>query len=187
MKVKSNLNTTMGCLAPFLKHDISGVSVEYMGNSMKTLYHGLCVCLVAQLCLTLCDSTDCSPPGYSIHGILQARILEQGAVSFSRESSRPRARTWFSSLQADSLLSEPPRLYPDKDTGAQISPGPVRAMIITQLTDLQSFSDQLYRGLSSACVAQYSPGDSRVTDRFLEQFLSFPSVSVSHQFKFQVI
>ena len=75
MKVKSNLNTTMGCLAPFLKHDISGVSVEYMGNSMKTLYHGLCVCLVARLCLTLCDSTDCSPPGYSIHGILQARIL----------------------------------------------------------------------------------------------------------------
>ena len=61
--MKSNLNTTTGCLAPLLKHDISGVSIEYMGNSMKTLYHGLCVCLVAQLCLTLCDSMDCSPPG----------------------------------------------------------------------------------------------------------------------------
>ena len=32
--------------------------------------------LVAQLCLTLCDPMDCSPPGSSVHGILQARILE---------------------------------------------------------------------------------------------------------------
>ena len=40
--------------------------------------------LVAQSCLTLCAHMDCSPPGSSVHGILQARIL------FSRESSRPR-------------------------------------------------------------------------------------------------
>ena len=32
--------------------------------------------LVTQLCLTLCDPMDCSPPGFSVHGILQARILE---------------------------------------------------------------------------------------------------------------
>ena len=38
---------------------------------------------VAQSCLTLCDLVDCSPPGSSIHGILQARILEWGAISFS--------------------------------------------------------------------------------------------------------
>ena len=82
-------------------------------------------------------------------------------------------------LQADSLPSEPPRLYPDKDTGAQISPSPVRAMIITQLTDLQSFSDQLYRGLFSACVAQYSPGDSRVT---LTDFWSNSSAFLLFQF-----
>ena len=69
----------------------------------------------------------------------------------------------FLALQADSLPPEPPRLYPDKDTGAQIFPRPVRAMIITQLTDHQSFFDQLYRGLFHACVAQYSPVDSRVT------------------------
>ena len=42
----------------------------------------------AQLCLTLCDPVDCSPPGSSVHGILQARILEWVAISFSRESSR---------------------------------------------------------------------------------------------------
>ena len=38
---------------------------------------------VAQSCLTLCDPVDCSPPGSSIHGILQARILEWVAISFS--------------------------------------------------------------------------------------------------------
>ena len=38
---------------------------------------------VAQSCPTLCDPTDCSPPGSSIHGILQARTLEWGATAFS--------------------------------------------------------------------------------------------------------
>ena len=42
---------------------------------------------VAQSCLTLCDPVDYSPPGSSIHGILQARILEWDAVSSSRGSS----------------------------------------------------------------------------------------------------
>ena len=50
----------------------------------------LCVCSVAQSCLTLCDPVDCSPPGSSVHGILQARTLEWGAISSSRGSSRPR-------------------------------------------------------------------------------------------------
>ena len=42
---------------------------------------------VAQSCLTLCNPVDCSPPGSSVHGILQARILEWVAISFSRGSS----------------------------------------------------------------------------------------------------
>ena len=46
------------------------------------------LCLVAQSCLTLCDPMDCSPPGSSVHGILQARILEWAAISFSRGSSQ---------------------------------------------------------------------------------------------------
>ena len=41
------------------------------------------VCSVAQSCLTLCDSMDCSPPGSSVHGIFQARVLEWGAIVFS--------------------------------------------------------------------------------------------------------
>ena len=39
-----------------------------------------CWCSVTQLYLTLCDPVDCSPPGFSVHGIFQARILEWGAV-----------------------------------------------------------------------------------------------------------
>ena len=53
---------------------------------------------VAQSCLTLCDSMDCSPPGSSVHGILQARILEWVAISFSRGSSRPRDWTQVSHI-----------------------------------------------------------------------------------------
>ena len=61
----------------------------------------------AQLHLTLCDHTDCSPPGSSVHGILQARILEWVVMSSSRGSSRPRNRTRVSCLlhwQADFFL-----------------------------------------------------------------------------------
>ena len=46
-----------------------------------------------QSCLTLCNPMDCSPPGFSVHGILQARILEWVAIPFSRGSSRARERT----------------------------------------------------------------------------------------------
>ena len=43
--------------------------------------------LVTQLCLTLCVPMDCSPPGSSVHGILQARILHWVTIPFSRGSS----------------------------------------------------------------------------------------------------
>ena len=53
---------------------------------------------VAQLCPTLCNPIDCSLPGSSGHGIFQAIVLEWIAISFSRGSSQPRARTWASSI-----------------------------------------------------------------------------------------
>ena len=53
---------------------------------------------VAQSYPTLCDPMDCCLPGSSVHGILQARILEWVAISFSRGSSRPRDRTWVSRI-----------------------------------------------------------------------------------------
>ena len=60
------------------------------------LLHSEWVSEVAQSCLTLCDPVDCSPPGSYVHGILQARILEWVAISFSRGSSQPRDRTQVS-------------------------------------------------------------------------------------------
>ena len=46
--------------------------------------------LVAKSCRTLCDPVDCSPPGSSVRGILQARKPEWAVIPFSRDSSRPR-------------------------------------------------------------------------------------------------
>ena len=46
-----------------------------------------------QLCPTLCDPMDCSQPGSSVHGILQARVLEQVATPSSWGSSQPRNQT----------------------------------------------------------------------------------------------
>ena len=49
---------------------------------------------VTQLCLTLCNPMDCNPPGSSVHGNLQARILKLVTISFSRRSSWPRDWIW---------------------------------------------------------------------------------------------
>ena len=70
---------------------------------------------LAQSCPTLCDPMDSSPPGSSIHGILQARILEWVAISFSRGTSRPRDRTRVSHLACRGFTlwatGEAPALY----------------------------------------------------------------------------
>ena len=52
---------------------------------------------VAQSCPTLCDPMDCSLPGFSVHGILQARTLEWVAISFSRHSLEAEPKTGPSS------------------------------------------------------------------------------------------
>ena len=63
---------------------------------------------VAQLCLTLCGPVDCSLPGSSVRGILQARILEWVAISFSRDLPDPGIDSRSPALQAETLPSEPP-------------------------------------------------------------------------------
>ena len=60
----------------------SGRPDDMDGDQIETLKVKV---LVAQWCLTLWDPVDCSPPGSSVHGILQARILEWVAIPFSRE------------------------------------------------------------------------------------------------------
>ena len=71
------------------------LSLSFQAHGRRGLHW---VSEVAQSCWTLCDPVDCSPPDSSIHAILQARVLEWVAISFSRESSRPRDRTQVSHI-----------------------------------------------------------------------------------------
>ena len=64
--------------------------------------------LIAQSCLTLFDPMECSLPGFSIHGILQARILEWVAIPFPRDPPDPGIEPRSPALQAVSLPSETP-------------------------------------------------------------------------------
>ena len=74
----------------------------------------------AQSCLTLCDPVDCSPPGSSVQGILQERILEWVAISFSRGSSQPRDRTRVSCIAGRSFILWATRDSKNVQTTAQL-------------------------------------------------------------------
>ena len=92
---------------------------------------------VAQLCLTLSDPMDYSLPGFSIHGILQARVLEWGAIAFSETS--PRDTNFKSESESHSVMSDslqPHGLYspwnfPDQNTGVG-SPSLLQGIFPTQ-------------------------------------------------------
>ena len=77
--------------------------VAYLGPA----FVWVCV-FVAQSCATVCDPMDCSLPSSSVHGILQARILEWVASPFSRGSSWPRDRTHVSCIAGRFFTAEPP-------------------------------------------------------------------------------
>ena len=65
---------------------LKGVAILGFSFGQATLFiHTMCS--DAQSCQTLCDSTDCSLPGSSAHGVLLARVLEWGAISYFRGSS----------------------------------------------------------------------------------------------------
>ena len=83
----------------------SGVPLEMSaikgaGKCGFLFWVAVCACILSllQSCRTLCDPMDCNLPGSSVHGILQARILEWVAISFSRGSSQPRDRTCISCI-----------------------------------------------------------------------------------------
>ena len=65
----------------------------------------LCVS-VAQSCLTLCDPMDCNPPGSSVHGISQVRILEWVAIFFSKVSSWTKDQTRVSCIAGRFFTTE---------------------------------------------------------------------------------
>ena len=72
----------------------------YYKNNFSICVYIYKVSEVAQSCPTLCNPMDCSLPGFSVHGIFQARVLEWVAISFSRRSSLPRDWTWISCIVA---------------------------------------------------------------------------------------
>ena len=86
-----------------LKFHWNAVNLQCYINFCSTAVIRLCA-LVAQACLTLCDPMDCNPPGFSVRGILQAKIQEWVAKPSSRESSWPRDQTQISSI-ASGLLT----------------------------------------------------------------------------------
>ena len=67
-------------------------------ESVQETFSGLARCVLCAQSLNLCNPVDCSPPGSSVHGIFQARILEWVAISSSRGSSQPRDQTWVSCI-----------------------------------------------------------------------------------------
>ena len=95
-------NTGVGC--QFLLHQsmlagpnvAKGETTKICGRLIQEILKSYttgpvwCACSVAKSHLTLCDPKDCSPSGSSVHGILQARILEWVAMTSSRECSQPR-------------------------------------------------------------------------------------------------
>ena len=95
-----------------------GYPLQYgLENSMDCIVHGVAksqtrlsnfhfhFMLSCFSCVWLCNPIDCSPPGSSVHGILQARILEWVSIPFSRWSSRPRDWTQVVSLTSPALAN----------------------------------------------------------------------------------
>ena len=81
--------------------------------------------VTTQSCLNLCNSTGCSAPGSSVHGILQARILEWIAISFSRGSSQSRHQN-FTSLRSPSLAG---RFFTSVSSGKPIQGKPLNDLV----------------------------------------------------------
>ena len=89
----------------FVFHPLQPLSPRTQAIEMCVLFKPLCLklffcccCSVATSCPMLCDPMDCSPPGSSVHGILQARVLECAAISSSRGSSPPKVQTQISCI-----------------------------------------------------------------------------------------
>ena len=72
--------------------DLPNSGIEPGSPALQTLYR------LSHQGSPLCDPMDCSPPGFSTHGIFQAWVLEWVAISFSRGSSLPRDWTWVSHI-----------------------------------------------------------------------------------------
>ena len=83
--------------------------IYLLSHNFKVLYIYTVLCLVAQICLTLCNSMDCSPPGSSIHGNSPGKNIGVGLpCSPPRDLLNPVIEPRSPAFQVDALSSEPP-------------------------------------------------------------------------------
>ena len=77
------------------------------GTFLQGHHIHLCICVNAQSYLTLCNPMDCRPPGSSVHGIFQARVLEWGAIAFSSHYAAAKSLQSYPTL-CDPIDGRPP-------------------------------------------------------------------------------
>ena len=94
---------------PFPEPGIEPVSPSWQADSLQLSHQEILKVkvLVSQSCVTLYDPVDYNRPGFSVHGILQAGILEWITIFFSRGSSQARDRTQVSCIADEFFTTEP--------------------------------------------------------------------------------
>ena len=102
--------------------------------------------LVAQSSPTLYDPTDCSLPGSSVHGILQARILQWVAMPSSRGSSQPRDWTPVSCIASEFFYQQSPQGNPERvvDWQNQFSTKLIQTSLLTPRILLCDFTTKMF-------------------------------------------
>ena len=85
LRNKTDFNVTLLMVLIAGKVDIIWNTCQVLGDALNILFLRVCVCSVSQWCPTLCDLMDCSPPGSSVHGIFQAKIVERGCCFLHEE------------------------------------------------------------------------------------------------------
>ena len=91
-----------------------------------------CCCEVAQSCPTLCNPTDCSLPGSSVHGILQGRIVEQVPFPSPGDLPDPGIEPASPALAGEFFTTEPPEMLSFKDCKARLPFSCVLAQYLMQ-------------------------------------------------------
>ena len=126
---------------------------------------------VARSCLTLCDPVDCSPPSSSVHGILQARILEWVAISFSLLQIQP--RDWTQVLHIAGVFFT---IWATREAQNQLS---VQSLSHVRLFALLRYNLPMDRGAWRAMVHRVTKNRTRLKQLSTAQ-CNLPTIKCTH-------